>query len=106
MALVTNPFSYAAGVGAATVTVPTGYVVTGITCVASSGGGTLTITPNGPGFTAGIAGSAITVPGSDSFSLPLAALVGSSFQLGAGTILVFSAGIASYYVQYQLSGPG
>jgi hypothetical protein len=90
--LASSKWTYDAGT-AATVTVPSGVVVTHIMCYATGGAATLTITPGGAGQQAS-AGSAIPIPnGAQWFTLPMLG------QLGAGTSLVFS-GTASYFVSY------
>jgi len=99
-----DAMTYAAG-AAATVTVPAGVYVTGLSCHATGAGATLTITPSGPSITSPVAGPAIPIPAGGGFSLGRPWLAGNANELGAGTVLAFS-GTDSYYVgYYALGGP-
>ena len=100
----TDAMTYAAG-AAATVTVPAGVYVTGLSCHATGGGATLTITPSGPSITSPTAGPSIPIPAGGGFSLGRPWLASNANELGAGTVLVF-AGTDSYFVgYYALGGP-
>lgn len=91
-------YSHAAGT-AATVTVPAGYIVTGISAFASSASA-ITITPGGAGQD-GAALTAITLPASSGwYHAPANVFLG---QLGGGSVIVF-ASTAAYVVYYAKIG--
>ena len=100
----TDGLTYATGTSG-TYTVPTGVYVTGLSCYATAGGASLTITPSGPSITDAQAGSAITIAAGQGFSLGRPWLAGNANELGAGSVLVFS-GTASYFISmYALGAP-
>jgi hypothetical protein len=83
----------------ATVTVPAGSYVTMLSGSAGSGGtGTITITPAGPSITDAQINPPITLQANQSFTLGRPVLQGSPNELGAGSTIVFSSGIANYTV--------
>ena len=81
-------FSYLAGT-TGTVTIPAHQIVTSIGAC-SSAGGTVTSAPSGPGVMSSVTGPTITVPAGVCLSISVPVLVGSQFELGDGSVFVFS----------------
>jgi hypothetical protein len=77
--------------GTTTVTIASGYVVTGMT-VKTGVGGVFTIAPGGPGITP-VTGPPITMLAGDSFALDVEAITNGQLYLSAGTVFVFSSGL-------------
>ena len=99
----TDGLPYATGTSG-TYTVPTGVYVTGLSCYATAGGASLTITPSGPSITDAQAG-AIAIAAGQGFSLGRPWLAGNANELGAGSVLAFS-GTASYFIaMYAIGAP-
>ena len=85
-----------------TYTVPYGYV-TGVSAIAGGSGGTLTITPNGPTIVDAQAQPTITIPAGWAWTLPRPVIAGASYEMGAGTVFVFT-GTLSYTVVISQGG--
>jgi len=91
-------YSHAAGTSG-TVTVPSGMTVVGLSAFTAAGG-TITITPKGPGQSQ-TAQTAITLPANSGwFHAPTNVFLG---QLGAGTTIAF-ASTDAYVVYYTKMG--
>ena len=89
-----------------TVTVPAGSYVTLITATAGGSGGTITITPAGPSITDAQASPPITLAANQPFALGKPVLQGNPNELGVGSTIVFSSGIANYAIAlFEYGGP-
>ena len=78
---MSSTFLYHASAATA-VTVPTGYVVTGIAAHATGSGAYFTIAPNGAS-----AGDEIPVPAGSGIAIGCPVLLGNAGELGAGTVI-------------------
>jgi hypothetical protein len=97
-------FFYAAG-SSGTYTVPAGSYVTGVSCHATGGGATLTMTPNGPGVVSPVAGPSVPIPAGAALSLTRPLLQGNSQEFGTGSVFVFANTDAYILTLTQVGGP-
>lgn len=97
--VITDRFSYLAGTSG-TVTIASGYYVTGVG-VHATAAATMTIAPSNSDTSSPTTGPTITIPASSSWSIPMSIM--RPLDLGGGTVFVFT-GTDAYVITLQNGG--